>query len=188
MGTQRSRRIARTRRPLLEKFREVVCNAARGHPALAGGGENKFEDVARARMTCIRIVEVLPTPADLFHAAAEEFVRLGRAAIAEHGRFTVALSGGSTPRSLYSLLAKDHADFAWNQTFLFFGDERHVPPGHPESNYRMVKESLLTKVPIPNGNVFRVQAEMPDPAAAAADYEQQLRNFFALRPGEFPSF
>ncbi|HYK49144.1 MAG TPA: 6-phosphogluconolactonase [Terriglobales bacterium] len=139
-------------------------------------------------MPCIRIIEVLPTPDDLFRAAAEEFVRAGRAAIAEQGRFTVALSGGSTPRSLYSLLAKDHADFPWSQTFLFFGDERHVPPDHPESNYRMVKESLLTKVPIPTGNVFRVQAEMPDPVAAAADYEKQLRRFFELRPNEFPSF
>jgi 6-phosphogluconolactonase len=139
-------------------------------------------------MPCIRIIEVLPTPNDLFRAAADEFVRAGRAAIAERGRFTVALSGGSTPRSLYSLLAQDHADFSWSQTFLFFGDERHVPPDHPESNYRMVKESLLTKVPIPNGNVFRVQAEMPDPAAAAADYEQQLRKFFELRPEEFPVF
>ena len=96
-------------------------------------------------MTCIRIVEVLPTPADLFHAAAEEFVRVGHAAIAERGRFTVALSGGSTPRSLYSLLAKDYADFAWSRTFLFFGDERHVPPDHPDSNYRMVNEALLTR-------------------------------------------
>jgi len=139
-------------------------------------------------MTCIRIVEVLPTPADLFHAAAEEFVRLGRAAIAEHGRFTVALSGGSTPRSLYSLLAKDHADFAWNQTFLFFGDERHVPPGHPDSNYRMVNEALLAKVPVPAGNIYRVTAENPDANAAALDYEDKLRKFFQLAPGEFPRF
>ena len=137
-------------------------------------------------MTCIRIVEVLPTPADLFHAAAEEFVRVGRAAIAEHGRFTVALSGGSTPRGLYSLLAKDHADFSWSKTFLFFGDERHVPPDHPDSNYRMVNEALLSKVPIPSGNVHRVLAENPN--AAAADYEETLKSFFQLRPGEFPHF
>jgi 6-phosphogluconolactonase len=139
-------------------------------------------------MTCIRIVEVLPTPADLFHAAAEEFVRVGRAAIAEHGRFTVALSGGSTPRGLYSLLVKDHATFAWNKTSLFFGDERHVPPDHPDSNYRMVNEALLSKVPIPSGNVHRVLAENPNAAAAAADYEETLKSFFQLRPGEFPHF
>jgi 6-phosphogluconolactonase len=139
-------------------------------------------------MPCIRIVEVLPTPADLFHAAAEEFVRVGREAIAERDRFTVALSGGSTPRSLYSLLAKDHADFPWSKTFLFFGDERHVPPDHSDSNSRMVNEALLTKVPIPAGNVYRVRAEMPEASAAAADYEEKIRGFFKLRPGEFPRF
>ena len=139
-------------------------------------------------MTCIRIIEVLPTPADLFHAAAEEFVRLGRAAIAERGRFAVALSGGSTPRSLYALLAQDYSDFAWSQTYLFFGDERHVPPDHPESNYRMVNEALLGKVTIPAKNIYRVRAEMPDAEAAAADYDGKLRTFFKLAPGEFPHF
>jgi 6-phosphogluconolactonase len=139
-------------------------------------------------MPCIRIVEVLPTPADLFHAAAEEFVRVGRAAIAEHGRFTVALSGGSTPRGLYSLLAKDHANFFWRDTFLFFGDERHVPPDHPDSNYRMVNEALLSKVPIPAGNVYRVLSENPNAARAAAEYEEELRSFFKLRSGQFPRF
>jgi len=139
-------------------------------------------------MTCIRIVEVLPTPADLFHAASEEFVRVGRAAISEHGRFTVALSGGSTPRGLYSQLAKDHADFSWSKTFLFFSDERHVPPDHPDSNYRMVNQAMLSKVPVPAGNVYRVLAENPDASAAAADYEEKLRGFFKLRPGDFPCF
>ncbi len=135
-----------------------------------------------------RTIRVLPTPADLFRGAAEEFVRLGRAAITERERFTVALSGGSTPRSLYSLLAKNYADFSWSRTFLFFGDERHVPPTDSDSNYRMVNEALLTKVPIPTGNVYRVRAENPDAAAAAADYEEKLRSFFRLRPGEFPRF
>src|SRR4051812_16912249 len=139
-------------------------------------------------MTCIRIVEVLPSPAALFHAAAEEFVRIGHAAISERGRFTVALSGGSTPRSLYSLLAKDHADFDWNRTFLFFGDERHVPPDHADSNYGMVKESLLSKITIPDTNVHRVHAELPDASAAAAEYDRQLRTFFECKPGQFPRF
>ncbi|MFY9559446.1 MAG: 6-phosphogluconolactonase [Terriglobales bacterium] len=139
-------------------------------------------------MSCIRIIEVLSTSADLFRGAAEEFVRMGRAAIAERGRFVVALSGGSTPRSLYSLLAKDYADFSWSRTFLFFGDERHVPPDHPDSNYRMVSEALLTKVPVPAGNVYRVPAENPDAAAAASAYEARLCSFFQLQPGEFPRF
>jgi 6-phosphogluconolactonase len=139
-------------------------------------------------MQSTRTIEVVATAADLFHAAAEEFVRTARAAIGAQGRFTVALSGGSTPKALYSLLATNYADFVWNRVFLFFGDERHVPPTDSESNYRMVKESLLTKISIPDGNVFRVPAENPDAAAAAADYEAQIRRFFELKSGEFPRF
>lgn len=139
-------------------------------------------------MPSTRIVEVLPTAGDLFHAAAEEFVAIGRNTIGAQGRFTVALSGGSTPKSLYSLLAQQHANFTWNRTFLFFGDERHVPPDDPESNYRMVNESLLSKIQMPPENVFRVKAENPDAAAAALDYEKQMRQFFAVPSGEFPRF
>lgn len=135
-----------------------------------------------------RTVEVLATPPDLFHAAAEEFVRLGRNAIGAQGRFTVALSGGSTPKSLYLLLAQQYGNFAWDRTFLFLGDERHVPPDHPDSNYRMVKESLLAKIQIPEENVFRVKAEDPDAGAAALEYEKQMRQFFTPQPGEFPRF
>ena len=135
-----------------------------------------------------RAIQILATPADLFHAAAEEFVRVGKAAIAARSRFTVALSGGSTPKSLYSLLAAQHAAFNWDHTFLFFGDERRVPPDHPDSDYRMVKEALLTKLSIPADNVFRVNAENPDAAAAALEYETELRRFFALTSGDFPRF
>jgi len=137
-------------------------------------------------MPSARAIEVLATAADLSHSAAEEFVRVGRDAIGAQGRFTVALSGGSTPRALYSLLAANYSAFAWNRVFLFFGDERHVPPTDADSNYRMVNESLLTKIAIPAENVFRVSAENPDAAAAAADYESQLRHFFELRPGDRP--
>lgn len=147
-------------------------------------------------MPSTRSIEVLATAADLFHAAAEEFIRAARTAIGAQGRFTVALSGGSTPEALYSLLAANYASFVWNRVFLFFGDERHVPPTDPESNYRMVNESLLTKIAIPSENVFRVLAENPDADAAASDYESRLRRFFEIRPGdrsedrppEFPRF
>ena len=147
-------------------------------------------------MPSTRTIEVLANATDLFHAAAEEFILAARTAIGAQGRFTVALSGGSTPKALYSLLAANYADFAWNRVFLFFGDERHVPPTDPESNYRMVQESLLTKITIPAENVFRVPGENPDAAAAAAEYEAQLRRFFELRSqvrpgdrgGEFPRF
>ena len=122
----------------------------------------------------------MPQPKNLFAPDAH--------AIGAQGRFAVALSGGSTPKSLYSLLAANYANFAWNRVFLFFGDERHVPPTDPESNFRMVNESLLSKITIPPENVFRVQAENPDADAAASDYEAQLRRFFELKPGEFPRF
>lgn len=139
-------------------------------------------------VSSIRSIDVLASAADVFQAAAEEFVNLGRIAIGAQGRFAVALSGGSTPKALYSLLAAKYANFAWDRVFLFFGDERHVPPTDPESNYKMVNEALLSKIAIPPANVFRVPAENPDADLAALNYEKQLREFFALKPNEFPRF
>jgi 6-phosphogluconolactonase len=82
--------------------------------------------------------------------------------MAQHGRFTVALSGGTTPRSVYSLLAQECRDsLDWQKIFIFFGDERHVPPDDQQSNYRMARESLLDRVPLPEQNVLRVRAEFP---------------------------
>jgi len=133
-------------------------------------------------------LRILPTPADLFRAAADEFTRAGREAIAARKRFTVALSGGSTPKSLYSLLAAEYAGFDWSRTFLFFGDERHVPPKDNESNYRMVNESLLSKISLPAVNVLRVKGEYSNAQAAAAEYESQLQIFFSLPPGQVPRF
>jgi len=129
------------------------------------------------------------TPQDLFQAAAEEVIRSAADAIAQRGRFTIALSGGSTPRNLYTLIAANaSATLPWNQMFFFWGDERHVLPDSPDSNYRMAKETLLTKVPIPSTNIFPVPAENPDAAVAAETYEQTLRKFFVVAPGEFPRF
>jgi 6-phosphogluconolactonase len=134
-------------------------------------------------------VRRLTTPQELFEAAAEEVVRAANQALAERGRFTLALSGGSTPQSLYTLLATNaRSSVPWDRTFFFWSDERHVPPTDPDSNYRMAHESMLAKVPVPAGNVFRVPAEMPDAAAAAETYEQTIRKFFALQPEQFPRF
>jgi 6-phosphogluconolactonase len=131
----------------------------------------------------------LTTPQDLFQAAAEEVLRAAAEAIAQRGRFTIALSGGSTPRNLYTLIAANaSASLPWDQMFFFWGDERHVPLNDPDSNYRMAKETLLSKVPIPPANIFPVPADNPDAAAAAQAYEDTLRKFFALAPGEFPRF
>jgi 6-phosphogluconolactonase len=134
-------------------------------------------------------IRALTTPQELFAAAAEEVVRTTNEAIAQRGRFTIALAGGSTPKSLYNLLATNARNtLPWDRMFFFWGDERHVPPTDPESNYRMAEEAMLSKVPVPPGNVFRIKTENPDAAAAAEDYEQTIRKFFALGPGQFPRF
>src|SRR5260370_14121059 len=101
-------------------------------------------------MPSTRAIEVLATAADLFHAAAEEFVRAARTALGAQGRFTVALSGGSTPKALYSLLATNYAGFAWNRIFLFFGNDRQVPATDPDINYLMENASFVTKIEIPS--------------------------------------
>jgi 6-phosphogluconolactonase len=135
------------------------------------------------------VVRKLTTPQDLFQAAAEEVLNAASEAIALRGRFTIALSGGSTPKNLYTLIAANaSASLPWAQMFFFWGDERHVPPEDAESNYRMAEQTLLSKTPVPTANVFRVPTENPDASAAAEIYEQTLRNFFALAPGQVPRF
>lgn len=136
-------------------------------------------------------VRVLPDTTALSRAAADEFLRAARAANEKRARFTVALSGGSTPKAVFGLLAADEAagrdKLFWDKVQIFFGDERHVPPDHPDSNYRMASEALLSKVPIPPANVHRIRAEL-DAAHAAAEYEHELRSVFGSRAGEIPRF
>jgi len=132
---------------------------------------------------------ILTTPQELFAAAAEEVVRAATEAVAQRGRFTIALSGGSTPKSLFNLLATNaRTSLPWDRMFFFWGDERHVPPTDAESNYGMAEEAMLSKIPVAAGNVFRILAENPDAAAAAEAYEQTLRKFFGLEPGGVPRF
>jgi 6-phosphogluconolactonase len=131
----------------------------------------------------------LATPQDLFQAAADDVLLTASGSIQQRGRFTIALSGGSTPRNLYTLIAANaSASLPWEKVFFFWGDERHVPPTDSESNYRMALETILSKVPVPPANIFRVPSENPDASAAAEAYEQTLRKFFPVAPGEFPSF
>lgn len=139
-------------------------------------------------MSSVPDVRIFQRPAELFPAAANEFAELARNAVSRNGKFTVALSGGSTPKKLFALLAEiPSTEIPWDRIFFFFGDERHVPPDHPDSNFRMANESLLLKIHAHPENVFRVQAEL-DAESAARNYEQQLIKFFSLRPGEFPIF
>ena len=134
-------------------------------------------------------IRILNSLADLSEAAAAEFIALAVEAVRSKGRFCVALCGGSTPRGLYTLLANQaQHSLPWEKIYFFWGDERHVPPDHPESNYRIAFEAMLSKVPIPAENIFRIHAEEKDADAAARAYEQTLTVFFHLKPGEFPRF
>lgn len=132
----------------------------------------------------IEQVEVFPSVDALMQAAAERFVRHAAEAIAASGRFAVALSGGSTPRGLYALLATGPyvARVNWTRVHIFWCDERCVPPNDPASNYRMARESLLDHVAVPARNVHRIRGE-DDPPQAAAAYEQELRRFFVTPEG-----
>lgn len=125
----------------------------------------------------------------LARATVEYVMRAARQAIAVHGGFSMALSGGSTPRAVYSLLAAECANaLPWDRVHLFYGDERHVPPDDPNSNHRMVRETLLTAPGIRDRvHVHRIEAERP--AAEAADrYEAEIQQHFAIVRGEQPAF
>jgi 6-phosphogluconolactonase len=126
---------------------------------------------------------------ELSAQAAAEFVRQANERSATAGRFVVALSGGSTPRALYSLLAgaEFQSQVPWDRVHFFWGDERCVPPDHPDSNYRMACESLLSKVPVPEENIHRIEGE-EKPEIAAAKYEKAIRDFFQLADSELPRF
>lgn len=124
-------------------------------------------------------IEVHENPQDLALAAAEFFITAAGESIDERGEFRVALAGGGTPRAAYQRLAG--ADLApmvsWRNVQLFWGDERCVPPHHPDSNFRMARDSFLDKVPIPQSNVHRIPGEL-EPQAAARAYAEELRTAF----------
>jgi 6-phosphogluconolactonase len=138
-----------------------------------------------------RTIRTFPDAESLAGAAAHEFVRCAQKATADRGRFTVALSGGSTPKRLYQLLAAEpfRSQVDWGRVDFFWGDERCVPPDHPESNYRMAREAMLASLPVPAERVHRMEAERPDRDAAARDYQDVLaRVFGAAAGGEPPAF
>jgi 6-phosphogluconolactonase len=122
------------------------------------------------------MIQVFATADALADAVAEHIVQRARRAILASGRFTLALSGGSTPRAAYVRLARD--DLArridWEKVHILWGDERCVPPDDPRSNYRMARESLLDRVPIPPRQIHRIRGE-DFPEEAAAEYERELR-------------
>src|SRR5882757_4622217 len=117
-------------------------------------------------------IETLPDPAALAHHVAEWMTA---AALAAKGEFRVSLSGGSTPKALFTLLASDAfiGRFPWTRVSWYWGDERFVPYDHPESNYRMTREAMLSKAPVPPANIHPVPAD-GTPDDAAARYERTL--------------
>ena len=129
-------------------------------------------------------IKVFPDPAAVAQEAADRFVGLAEASIALAERFTVALSGGSTPLKMFDVLTRDPHKSAvdWARVEVFFADERCVPPDHPESNYRAAREGMLAKLPIPGDNIYRMRGEI-DPNEAAKEYGLMLKEKFGDNGG-----
>jgi 6-phosphogluconolactonase len=129
-------------------------------------------------------IKVVPNPAAVAQEAAERVIVAAGAAIGERGLFSMALAGGHTPEALYQLLAHDsyRSRIDWTKVELFFGDERCVPPDSPESNYNMARRTLISQVPIPGDNVYRMRGEV-DPNEAAKEYGQRLKEKFGDEGG-----
>jgi 6-phosphogluconolactonase len=124
----------------------------------------------------------------LSQQAAQYTVQLANQAIVTHGRFTIALAGGSTPKKLYALLAGEpyRSQIDWASVEVFWGDERCVPPDSEDSNFHMAQEALLSKVPIPASQVHRMPADQPDHEAACQAYTAEIRRTFGT--DGIPSF
>ena len=138
-----------------------------------------------------RKVELFADGVEIAQRAADEVVRIASEAAAARGAFTIALSGGSTPKMLYALLAENPAlrnSLPWDKMKVFFGDERHVGPGRADSNFQMASDTILSKVPLQPEQIHRIKGEYPDTAQAAVEYEATIQREFALQTGEFPRF
>jgi 6-phosphogluconolactonase len=125
-----------------------------------------------------------PDVVSLEQSAAELFVAAAGDALRARGVFTVVLSGGTTPKGVYSRLAEDDAlrrEVDWQHVLFFWGDERHVPPDHPDSNFRMAYESMLSRLPIDPNNVWRIKGEYDEASKAADEYERDLRGIVGAR-------
>jgi len=134
-------------------------------------------------------VKVFDRTEDLIINSAEKIVSIAQEAVQKRGQFTLSLSGGSTPKGVYSVLAASplKEKINWEKTHIFWGDERSVVRTHPDSNFRMAKESLLDATGIPPSNIHRVASE-EDPMLAAQQYEDDIREFFGIADGLFPEF
>lgn len=132
-----------------------------------------------------RKIEVLPDQTALIARAQELILSQIQAAIEQRGKFTIALSGGSTPKPLYEAIATQN--LPWDKIHVFWGDERYVPPNHPDSNEGMARRAWLDRVNIPAANIHAVPTTEGDPAVSAAKHEKEIQEFFHSSPGEFPA-
>lgn len=132
------------------------------------------------------MMQIFKEISELSHAAAGIFVQTARQALAEHGRFMVALTGGSSPVQLYTLLAQTpyREQVPWLQTFVYWGDERWVPLTDDRSNAKMAFETLLNKVPIPAEQIFPMSGK-GDAATFALKYEIRLKDNFKTPTPQF---
>lgn len=138
-----------------------------------------------------RGIQIVENSDAVSRSAAEMMVSLALETLKTKESFAVALSGGSTPKNMFSILASDETlrnRMPWDRIHFFWGDERHVPPDHTDSNYRMTNETMLSRVPVPHENIHRIRAESPDAGKAAEEYEQEIRGFFKLARGQLPRF
>ncbi|MCZ2200807.1 6-phosphogluconolactonase [Cylindrospermopsis raciborskii] len=130
-------------------------------------------------------VEILPDLQGLVARARDAILSSLATAIQERGQFTIALSGGSTPKPLYEAIGSLNLD--WDKIHVFWGDERYVPSNHPDSNELMARITWLNRVPIPQTNIHAIPTLSGNPVADANRYEQHLQEFFHCSPGTFPS-
>ena len=130
-------------------------------------------------------VEVLPDSSALIQRSLEIILPRIQAAIEQRGLCTIALSGGGTPKPLYEAIATQA--LPWDKIHVFWGDERYVPPDHPESNQRMAREAWLDQVNIPPTNIHPMLTDEADPAVAARKHEEHLQEFFKEQVAEFPA-
>lgn len=136
-------------------------------------------------------IRILPDTTALFRGAADELVRTAIEAVNARGVFQVALSGGSTPKGLFSLLVTDETlrqQMPWDKIHIWWSDERNVPPDDSDSNFKMADEALLKRAPIPAPNVHRMHAEYDDAFRTAEEYEAELRADFQTKEPAFPQF
>ncbi|MDZ4836549.1 MAG: 6-phosphogluconolactonase [Candidatus Melainabacteria bacterium] len=141
-------------------------------------------------MTASAGIHVFDTSKELIAKAAEDIVNAAARAVADHGHFTIALSGGSTPKPLYELLASAPLKYEmpWKKTFFFFGDERCVPHTSDESNFKMAKQTLFKPDLVRDENVFATELQDSDPEESAKLYEEEIQAFFDLEENQFPKF